>query len=81
LIALSIFGAVPPSVNHELLRLRPKNVPVIADVTTMIRTVAMWKFGLIRFSPIKHDVVGFYIDDRTTGAVTGIFYFFHFFSL
>jgi len=60
-----IFGAVPPVVNQELLRLRPKDVPVIADAKTMLFTVLLYNLGLLRFSPIKHDVVGFYVDQRT----------------
>jgi len=67
-----ILGAVPPAVNKELLRLRPKTVPVIADAKTMLYTVGLHQIGLINWAPIKHEVVGFYVDTRTIGWITDL---------
>jgi len=65
-----ILGAVPPSINRELIQLRPSNIPVIVDAKTMIITILLDKIRLSWMYHIKHDIVGFIVDGRTNRLIT-----------
>jgi len=60
-----ILGAVSTEVNRYLRKHKPPDVPVAVDIKTMLVVCVLYNLGLLPLFPLRHDIYGFFIDDRT----------------
>lgn len=65
-----IFGAVTPSINREVMRLKPRNIPLGVDYVTAIKAVLLYWTGLLWIYPLKHEVFGMAVTQRLDGILT-----------
>jgi len=69
-----IVGAVAPAMNKHLRKVKPANIACAADINSMLEMASLYALGLLWLYPFKHEVVGFFIDDRTDKLLTeGLF--------
>jgi len=65
-----IFGAVSPDINARLLEVKPPNIPIAADFSTMMTVYRTFLTGGFKDLHLRHDILGFIVDDRTKHLLT-----------
>jgi hypothetical protein len=66
-----MMGAVLPSVNQQVLELKPVSVPIAVDFKTMLEIMVLYWIGLLWVHPAPHDVLGFFVNHRTAKVRLG----------
>lgn len=68
-----IFVAVFPSVNEEVMKQKPKEIPLATDIKTVAKMMVLHWLGLLWLYPVKHEIFGFILIDKTVGVSEFIF--------
>jgi glycerophosphoryl diester phosphodiesterase len=66
-----IFGAVDRSINNELQKQKFSDIPICADIDTMIKISEVYKQDQLNGTyPFEHDILGFFVEPYTRAMLT-----------